>query len=364
MVNKKGKRNFYLKNRVYLVFIAVVVLLIGAMVLNKVQSENTPSIARTTPILKTASQSDTSPSLTGSSNVDMANWKTFKSQDVTFKYPSDWLTDPKVKRVYTPDNTGFILWIYDANDPFEKGKCSEIVETINKNNLTIIKYKNIIPKKSSDPCWGAGMENTRNIQVAKMGSLENPSINFQYSSEQEFEAKGIFDQILSTLSFTEDPSLNWKTYVNEKYGYSFKHPTPDDGMLKYDKYTDDLIEINGLDSLVIRIEPVGSIGMNPNSWWNAQTIEPYTKKPSSCFSKQTIQIVKSLYEEKYEPRQLVINFHRDVLLLNNFYSDEVVCSEPPEVQILLVPIKGRIIKVTYDWAALSEQILSTFKFTQ
>ncbi len=163
-----------------------------------------------------------------------------------------------------------------------------------------------------------------------------------------------------TATPTLDLTSDWVTYTNTKYEFEIKYPKPDpnDPSEKFNSYTENLLEINGLDSLVIRIEPIQTFETDPAVWWKSQKTEVYTKKPATCFAQQTATIVKSLYD----PNQRIINFGKNVLILNNFRSEVSTCLEPPEVQILLVPLNGRFIKITSDWAGLSEQILSTFKF--
>ena len=156
---------------------------------------------------------------------------------------------------------------------------------------------------------------------------------------------------------TPDLTANWKTYTNTKYGFSFKFP---ESINKLDKITDDLVDIYGMDNLVIQINVIKTNETDPLKWWNNQTIEPYTKKSVTCFTKNTSSTVKSLYDSN----KTILDLKENVLMLDNWRSKENACSEPPEVMILLIPHNGKIINITSDWGLESEQILSTFKFTQ
>ena len=69
-------------------------------------------------------------------------------------------------------------------------------------------------------------------------------------------------------------------------------------------------------------------------------------------------VIKSLYEAD----KIVKTFDNEVLVLNTFGREENGCNEPPNVQILIIPYQGKLMKITYDWAVTSEQILSTFEF--
>jgi len=151
-------------------------------------------------------------------------------------------------------------------------------------------------------------------------------------------------------------TMDWNTYTNNKYKYSFRYPTPDKDLAGYDKYTDELISIKGLDWEVIRIEPIDTSETDPVIWWKNQVKETYTNLPKSCFSEKLESKIRSLYNFN----ELVIDFKFPVLVLNNFYSSDESCHEN-EAQILLIPHNGKIIRVTHNWAILSEKILATFK---
>jgi len=161
-----------------------------------------------------------------------------------------------------------------------------------------------------------------------------------------------------TPTATSDPTVGWETYVNSKYGYSLQYPRQIEIESQNNKFTDDLIEINGIDSLVIRVEPVQTLESDPEKWWETQTVESYTQQSANCFSKEKTATIKSLYDNS----EIIKIFDDKVLLLYDFGNEENGCNEPPNVQILLISHNGKLLKVTYDWAIQSEQILSTFEF--
>lgn len=174
----------------------------------------------------------------------------------------------------------------------------------------------------------------------------------------------IFTPTTPALKLEKKPQENnkpieWQTYTNTKYGYQFDHPeyfaddVPDCSVGEFD---DDYVWLFGCDSLVISVEPIQTDVTDPLEWWEGQTVESYTDKPVSCFSHKTTNTIESNYEEN----DTVIEFGREVLVLNDFYTEDENCYEPPSVQILLIPHNGGFLKVAYDWAIMSEEILSTF----
>lgn len=163
---------------------------------------------------------------------------------------------------------------------------------------------------------------------------------------------------------TPDPTADWKTYTNTKYGFSFKYPQPDELSSKYDKFTDKLVEINGLDSLIIKIEPINTTESDPSIWWSKQAVDPFMKRSTACYNKSITRSITSRYTEVLDNTiNPVVDFNTDVVLLRQ--EQKQICNEPPFNQIILIPTKnGEILSIQEGYSVVGEQILSTFKLIE
>ncbi|RJR28152.1 hypothetical protein C4564_06350 [Candidatus Microgenomates bacterium] len=174
------------------------------------------------------------------------------------------------------------------------------------------------------------------------------------------------DKIISTFEFTNTtttPAGQQSTYTNTKYTYSFEYPTEYDDInsnCTVATFSDDLVSLHGCDSLVIQIKAIDTLEVNPDDWWNEQKVESYTNKPTSCFAKSSGVKLHSLYN----PLKTIATLPAGTILLDNVSSTNPECTEPPQVNMIIVPHNNKLLQITYDYASLSEQILSTFKFTK
>lgn len=174
------------------------------------------------------------------------------------------------------------------------------------------------------------------------------------------------DQILSTFEFintTTTPAGQQSTYTNTKYSYSFEYPTEYNDInsnCTVATFSDDLVSLHGCDSLVIQIKAIDTLEVNPDDWWNEQKVESYTNKPTGCFAKSSGVKLHSLYN----PLKTIATLPAGTVLLDNVSSTNPECTEPPQVNMIIVPHNNKLLQITYDYASLSEQILSTFKFTK
>lgn len=149
---------------------------------------------------------------------------------------------------------------------------------------------------------------------------------------------------------------NMLSYTSTEGGFTFQYPAD---LLTYGSYRSNqsFVEINAIDSLVIKTEILETNHVNPMTWWNTQTTES-SGKPVNCFSQDTSPVIKSFYDTN----KTIIDFG-DNQVLQLSADKQPVCLEPPNYRILIVSHRGKLIKISFDAAASSEQILSTFQFT-
>jgi hypothetical protein len=165
---------------------------------------------------------------------------------------------------------------------------------------------------------------------------------------------------LMTTQPRQTISIEEKTYVNNKFGYSFNYPeetwiASGEPVLPTPVLTDELVMLRGLDSLVVQIEPIATIDTDPQVWWRKQTFEHFHDKPASCFSTQLVTEVKS----HYEPSETVTTLESPALALNLKLTPD--CADPSD-HILIVSHRGKLLKLIYDDAIASEEILSSLKW--
>src|SRR5258706_1735780 len=151
---------------------------------------------------------------------------------------------------------------------------------------------------------------------------------------------------------TSDPTVGWKTYSNSKYKFSFKYPDYSQFPAGSVKLTDELVEIYGLDSMILRVDPIAN-NTDPVKWWGDQEKET-SGKPNSCFTQKISSKVMSFYDAS----QIIIDLSKDVLQLETIKNS--ICGEPPNYRILIVPQSNVLLKIYFDNGADSEKILSTF----
>ena len=195
-MNKYSKRftavNLYEQGFVHLFLVLVIVLVgLGGLLYYSWQR----GLIKTIPILKISP----TPSETQS---EITNWKTYKSDNVFFKYPGDWILDEKDKRVFAPDNEGFIIWIHDEPEYIDKFKCIDFIESKTLNQLLIQKYIHTTVDNASDECWGAGMGEIVEVFISKISDDKNIyRALYHFPRSEETKADQILDQILSTFKF-------------------------------------------------------------------------------------------------------------------------------------------------------------------
>lgn len=177
----------------------------------------------------------------------------------------------------------------------------------------------------------------------------------QISDQQTLTGDLLTQQVESALD----------TYRNEKYGYELSYSP---AYLSHTQYTisSEKIELNGLDSLIIDIEPLHEKYSSAEEWWNSENWNFY--HPKECYEKYTSSAINSLYDTNKE----IISFDQEVVVYNNlgypdFDSDtsDSICFEPGGNRIMILKNPaGKLLKIVYTASKASEDILTTFKFIE
>jgi len=127
---------------------------------------------------------------------ETANWKTYRNNDLSFRYPQEWSVSSVSDYVITSDLQKISL-IITPSDSTLMNECMQEISTETKNNLTIKKFSRVITGEmcaTSDPT-------PREIWVMKSPTVYAPGISYNYSSLEGSRAEAIFNQILSTFRF-------------------------------------------------------------------------------------------------------------------------------------------------------------------
>jgi len=151
---------------------------------------------------------------------------------------------------------------------------------------------------------------------------------------------------------------NWKTYTNLKYYYTFKYSDRDMSLGGSEEFTDDNVEINGIDSHILKIQPVPANGMSALDWWKSQSKEFFSRKPVNCYTVEETKNIRSIYDET----DIVVQFSVDVVRLKLLRDTCVFESDMGNYigEVLIVPHKENLILIHYSGTD-GEDILSTFK---
>lgn len=137
------------------------------------------------------------PAPTVKMTIPTASWKTYKNQDVNFKYPSDWKLDSTNK---ISSISGVNIIIIPSNST-AMNECMKNDETKIVNDLTI---KNFSRVNSGEMCQGGDLTQKESWIVKKDGNGYAPGIQYQYKTSADGFAEKIFSQILSTFRFAEN----------------------------------------------------------------------------------------------------------------------------------------------------------------
>jgi len=163
-----------------------------------------------------------------------ADWETYKTDIISFKYPTDWQLDNNSRRI-TNINPKIDFWIYGNNDSM-MNECMKLTSTTTRDNLMIKKYSRVI---TGEFCSSSDTT-PREIWITKAeGDGFAPGIIYNYISTEDIEAEKIFDQILSTFKFIDSPTKD-----KEKIGY-IKSITSNKLTIDYINFIDDNTAPNG-----------------------------------------------------------------------------------------------------------------------
>lgn len=157
-----------------------------------------------------------------------------------------------------------------------------------------------------------------------------------------------------------DLTTQWETYQNDTYGYTFAHPRMVNGPATI---RDDLVEMyEEVEGLILMINII-DVPIDPSAWLATQTIDLYSNKPLSCFSKRELTDIPSIAN----PKTPIVHFAKPVLFLDNISSPEAIrgqCATIPSVRIVVLQHRGKLFKITFTATPLSEQIVSTIRFNE
>lgn len=205
----------------------LIVLLIAAAVGGYLiyQKQTKPSI-----VPQSVTQSSPSPvaSSVATSSAETTNWKTYKDNNLSFKYPSEWSTS--TRSIITANSPKIRLSVI-PNDSTLMNECMEEKSTETKNALVVKKFKRV----TVGAMCATSDSTAREIWIMKHETIYAPGVSYVYSSTESLQAETIFDQILSTLKFIDqnqaDETSNsrldgntWKNYKNAGYRFSFNYP--------------------------------------------------------------------------------------------------------------------------------------------
>lgn len=167
-----------------------------------------------------------------------SDWKTYRNEEYgfEFKYPGDWKVDECDQKIILINGicysdfteTGAITISDDLNLEYQTNlydQYSQEWEQSQKNqiiidNISAIKFFGIEGNRVEGPGPIPGSK----LQFILFNS-RNHTYNISFAEKPGQNYLNIFDQILSTFRFIDQPDTsNWKTYRNEKYGFEFKYP--------------------------------------------------------------------------------------------------------------------------------------------
>lgn len=192
------------------------------------------SVERTGPNCTFAACPGVSPSISPVSSIDTSNWKTYRNEKYGFevRYPGEW----NVNIIESPGIETAIQIMSPSAQKGQEGTHSlgpifDIRIVVNKayqGRITGQKIK-FLGKNAIDTGWYTS--NVGGLPVRDIVIIDDPEITISFGGtllESQKTEESLLDPILSTFKFIEPQAiidtLNWKTYRNEKYGFTFQYP--------------------------------------------------------------------------------------------------------------------------------------------
>lgn len=237
----------------------VIALIGGAIYLGKTNSSNKQSIPSSSP-----QQATQTPS-----SDKTADWKTYTNTDYAYQ-----LKYPKTLNTKIPENAPqvFIIYLTEKQDEYLEveiggisslGLDKEIEFDMQRANPSKTTFQNK-PAVSVRPA--------RNIYPGEPFKtmiiyLEDKKFKIELGYYGDGKNEALFDQILATLQLMNqsDETENWKTYTNNKAGFSFKYPGDHTAYAGADQQkpalipatpTSDTVNIAAKEDMVFCCEPV------------------------------------------------------------------------------------------------------------
>ncbi len=226
------KKNNIVPIVIIIVIVAITAGVIGFLLAKKTQAPATEPAAQTSEV-KTASDVQkpvVQPAETTQSVDETASWKTYTNAKYgfEFKYPADLITKEDLS------GTVFGVSFSDKNGmkndqiAINQYKASEL-PSINSLIQQIKKDRLALSEPSEYLVSGIkGLQIIENAPVPQYKVfIEKDSFTYIFSIANESPRLSEFNKILSTFKFTNtvtDETADWKTYVNDSYGLSFKYP--------------------------------------------------------------------------------------------------------------------------------------------
>ena len=128
-----------------------------------------------------------------------ADWKTYTNNGISLKYPSNWNISPDTSNTLISSNSPKIRLVVAAKDGTLMNECMQEISNETKNGLTMRKFS----RETTGAMCSTADSSPREILVFPSKDDYSPGISYQYSATESKQAEEIFNQILSTFTFTD-----------------------------------------------------------------------------------------------------------------------------------------------------------------
>lgn len=167
----------------------------------KTQTNQNPSTPdQLTPSLSSEQLADSKPS---PSPDPTENWKTYSNNELSFKYPSDWTVDKVHNNRIISSDSKIIINIANSDSTLMT-ECMEL-DNIEKEDQLVVKH---FSRVTTGEMCSTNDPSPREKWIIPNQNSYSPGISYNYTTNENPEAKETFNQILSTFKFITN---NWKT---------------------------------------------------------------------------------------------------------------------------------------------------------